>query len=79
MLDGDHDSTAAALRAAGHLSMGRGLRDVELDLALASGAALPAFYRLGFETVTTSIRMARPPEAYRQTASGRFELGRWSL
>ncbi len=75
----DGHSIAAAFRGLGRLATARQLRYVELDLPVGSGTALPTMSRLGFHTVTSTVRLARPAAAYRQAADDGLELGRWSL
>ena len=75
----DGHSVAAACRGLGRLAAARQLRYVELDLPVGSGAALPTMSRLGFHTVTSTVRLARPADAYRQASDDGLELGRWSL
>ena len=72
-------SVEATCRALGRVAAARRLRYVELDLALGSGAALPAMSRLGFRTVASTVRLARPADAYRCHSADGLELGRWSL
>ncbi len=70
---------APACRALGRMAVSRKLRYVELDLPVGSGAALPTMSQLGFQTVISTVRLARPATAYgRRTANG-VEVGRWSL
>ena len=61
----DGHSVAAACRALGRVAAARQLRYVELDLAVGSGTALPEMLRLGFQTVASTVRLARPAAAYR--------------
>ncbi len=75
----DGHSAAAACRALGRLAAARRLRYVELDLPLGSGAALPTMSRLGFQTVASTVRLARPVDAYRRASDDGVVLGRWSL
>ena len=75
----DGNSVAAACRALGRVSLTHGLRYVELDLPLGSGDGLPAIFQLGFQTVASTLRLARPADAYRRESSSLLELGRWSL
>ena len=75
----DGHSVAAACRGLGRLAAARKLRYVELDLAVGSGAALPEVLRLGFETVASTVRLARPADAYRLAKGDGLEAGRWSL
>ena len=75
----DGHSVAAACRALGRVAAARQLRYVELDLPVGSGAALPEILRLGFQTVASTVRLARPAAAYRQSSDDGLELGRWSL
>lgn len=72
-------SVAATCRALGRLATARHLRYVELDLAVGLGETLPALSRLGFRTVASTVRLARPAAAYRQASDDGLELGRWSL
>lgn len=75
----DGHSVAAACRGLGRLAVTRQLRYVELDLAVGSGAGLAEVSRLGFQTVASTVRLARPAAAYRQASDDGLELGRWSL
>ena len=75
----DGNSVAAACRALGRVSLTHGLRYVELDLPLGSGDGLPSIFQLGFQTVASTLRLARPADAYRRESSSLLELGRWSL
>lgn len=75
----DGHSVAAACRGLGRLAAARKLRYVELDLAVGSGAALSEVLRLGFETVASTVRLARPADAYRLAKGDGLEAGRWSL
>ncbi len=75
----DGNSVAAACRALGRVSLTHGLRYVEFDLPLGSGDGLPAIFQLGFQTVASTLRLARPADAYRRESSSLLELGRWSL
>ena len=75
----DGHPVAAACRGLGRLAVARRLRYVELDLAVGSGVALPEVSRLGFQAVTSTVRLARPAAAYRQASDDGLELGRWSL
>ena len=75
----DGQSVAAACRGLGRLAAARQLRYVELDLAVGSGAALSDVLRLGFQTVASTIRLARPADGYRPDSGDGLELGRWSL
>ena len=72
-------SVAAACRGLGRLAVARQLRYVELDLSVGSGEALRVMLRLGFQTVASTVRLARPAAAYRQASDDGLELGRWSL
>ncbi len=72
-------SVAAACRGLGRLAVAGQLRYVELDLAVGSGVGLAEVARLGFQTVASTVRLARPAAAYRQAADDGLELGRWSL
>ena len=78
-LDRDGHSVAAACRGLGRLAVARQLRYVELDLAVGSGEGLTEVSRLGFQTVASTVRLARPAAAYRQASDDGLELGRWSL
>ncbi len=75
----DGHSVAAACRGLGRLAAARKLRYVALDLAVGSGAALSEVLRLGFETVASTVRLARPADAYRLAKGDGLEAGRWSL
>ena len=79
LLGRDGNLIAAACRALGRISLAHGLRYVELDLPLGSGDGLPAIFQLGFQTVASTLRLARPADAYRRESSSLLELGRWSL
>lgn len=70
---------AAACRALGRMAVARKLRYVELDLPVGSGAALPAMFELGFQSVISTVRLARPAAAYARGTEDGLELGRWSL
>ncbi len=75
----DGCSIASACRALGRVALAHGLRYVELDLPVGTGAALPALFQLGFQTVVSTLRLARPANAFRRESCGVLELGRWSL
>ncbi|MCY4114252.1 MAG: GNAT family N-acetyltransferase [Chloroflexi bacterium] len=75
----DGHSVAAACRGLGRLAVARQLRYVELNLPVGSGEALPTMSRLGFQTVASTVRLARPAAAYRQASDDGVVLGRWSL
>ena len=75
----DGNLVAAACRALGRISLAHGLRYVELDLPLGSGDGLPTIFQLGFQTVASTLRLARPADAYRRESSSLLEVGRWSL
>ena len=79
LLGRDGNLIAAACRALGRVSLTHGLRYVELDLPLGSGDGLPAIFQLGFQTVASTLRLARPADAFRRESSSLLELGRWSL
>ena len=75
----DGHPVAAACRALGRMAVARKLRYVELDLPVGSGAALPAMSQLGFETVVSTVRLARPASAYGGGTEDGLDVGRWSL
>ncbi len=68
-----------ACRALGRMAVARKLRYVELDLPVGSGAALPTMSQLGFQTVLSTVRLARPASAYEHRTADSLEVGRWSL
>ena len=70
---------AAACRALGRMAVARKLRYVELDLPVGSGAALPVMFELGFQSVISTVRLARPTGAYSRRTEDGLDVGRWSL
>ena len=75
----DGQPVTPACRALGRMAVARKLRYVELDLPLGSGSALPAMFELGFETVISTVRLARPAGAYSRRSEDGLNVGRWSL
>jgi len=75
----DGHPVATACRALGRMAVARKLRYVELDLPVGSGAALPALSRLDFQTVLSTVRLARPAAAYGRRTEDGVDVERWSL
>jgi ribosomal protein S18 acetylase RimI-like enzyme len=78
-VDPDPGSIAAAFSGLAGIAVSRGLRHVEVDLAVGPGMALATLCEIGFQTVGTAIRMARPDSPYHARAGDRVRLGRWTL
>ena len=78
-VDPDPASITAAFCGLAGIAVSRGLRHVEVDLAVGMGTALAILCEIGFQTVATAVRMARPEGSYQLRAGDRLRLGRWSL
>ena len=75
----DDDLISGVFCALAQTALARGLHHLEVDLPVACGRALATLYKLGFSTISSSVRMARPGGRYIQAQHDRVEIGRWAL